>query len=71
MARINSTGIKREQLVWALQSPLVVGEARNRDSCLLCRGDRVNEAGLCTLCASLLNDEESRLAERWTSGMEP
>lgn len=71
MARINSSGLRRDLLVWALQQPLVVQEARTRDNCLLCRCDRVNEAGLCLVCATLLNDEETRLAEQWTSGMGP
>lgn len=71
MARINSTGIKRSELLWALGNPALVRDARERDSCLLCRGSRVNEAGLCNVCTTSLNDAESRMVEKWMAGGSP
>ncbi|MEA2553739.1 MAG: hypothetical protein QOJ65_1915 [Fimbriimonadaceae bacterium] len=69
--RLNSEGIRRDQLTWALRQRRVVGTARRINSCLLCRRIGVNESGLCEVCFSLLNDEESRLAGRWMSGEGP
>jgi hypothetical protein len=71
MDRINSTGLKREELVWALTQTAVVKSARDRDACLLCRHGKVNEAGLCAVCYSLLSDEERPLARRWLAGDGP
>ena len=71
MARLNSTGLKRSDLPWALSRPDIVRSARDKDSCLLCRSPRVNEAGLCSVCFVLLTDEEIRLARVWTNGMTP
>lgn len=69
--RINSTGLHREDLLWALQQENLVMKARQRDSCLLCRASRVNEAGVCRTCHALLRDEELRIVERWMSGNAP
>lgn len=69
--RVNSTGINRENLAWALTQPAIVALARERDSCLLCRESGVNEAGLCKCCQVLLRDDESRLAEKWRVGNAP
>jgi hypothetical protein len=69
--RVNSVGIRRQDLLWALGQPHVVRAARKRDSCLLCRAKRVNEAGLCGVCVTILSEAELRLAERWMSGSGP
>jgi hypothetical protein len=70
--RLNSEGIPRANLRFALRDRRAVSGARRIDSCLLCRRSRVNEAGLCDVCYSLLDDpEEQRLAQRWLSGEGP
>jgi hypothetical protein len=71
MSRINSEGIPREDLLFALRTPRMVSEARRIDSCLLCRNRRVNEAGLCDVCYTMLDGEEFRLVGRWLSGEGP
>lgn len=67
--RVNSTGLPRKDLLWALEQPRMVKLARQTDSCLLCRESRVNEAGLCRICYSLLDDREIALARRWLQGL--
>lgn len=67
--RVNSTGLMRKDLVWALEQARVVKQARQNDACLLCREQGVNEAGLCRVCFSLLDDKELALARRWTQGI--
>lgn len=71
MDRVNSEGLPRHQLAWALSRRDKVMEARQRDSCLLCRQGPVNEAGLCLMCTLLLTDEEQSLMERWRAGVGP
>lgn len=70
--RLNSEGIPRHQLKFALSRPATVATARRQNSCLLCRRPGVNEAGLCDLCHPLIQDrEEIALIERWLSGEGP
>ena len=69
--RINSEGIRREDLRWTLTQRRIVLTARRINSCLLCRRAGVNESGLCDVCFSLLSDEEARIAARWISGEGP
>jgi hypothetical protein len=69
--RLNSEGIRRDHLAWALTQTSIVQKARKMNSCLLCRRIGVNEAGLCQVCFALLNDEEIRTASRWLSGEGP
>lgn len=69
--RLNPEGIPRNQLSFVLGEPRRVREARRIDACLLCRHGRVNEAGLCESCTSMLDGEELRLVTRWTSGVAP
>lgn len=69
--KVNPGGIEREALAWALKQEGLVLHARKRDSCLLCRSPKVNEAGLCRFCHALLRDDEIRLAEKWLSGTAP
>jgi hypothetical protein len=71
MDRVNSAGILRSDLLQALQSPAMVRNARVTDTCILCRRNKVNAAGLCEVCYSLLNGAELRLATRWLSGEGP
>lgn len=68
MDRINSEGIPRHLLAIMLKEPDVVRVAVKQDACLLCRNGKVNEAGLCQVCFTMLTDEEIKLAEAWTSG---
>jgi len=69
--RLNSEGIRRGELRFALTQPKMVADARRIDSCLLCRNGPVNEAGLCEVCYTILSDEEFRLAQRWLTGEGP
>jgi hypothetical protein len=69
--RLNSEGIPRDHLKHALRNKRLVRDARRINSCLLCRRIGVNEAGICEVCYSLLNDEEQRLAEAWIRGGGP
>lgn len=72
MERLNSEGIPRHQLKFALSRPAMVRSARKTDSCLLCRRSGVNEAGICDLCLPLIqNPEEITLIERWLTGEGP
>ncbi len=71
MDRINGEGIRRTELKWALTQVRVIRDARRIDRCLLCRRTDVNEAALCLVCWSSLDDEELRLAQRWTLGVAP
>jgi len=70
--RLNSEGISRDQLRYVLTQRRLVQTARRIDSCLLCRRSGVNEAGLCDVCYSLLDDpEEQAIAHRWLTGEGP
>jgi hypothetical protein len=70
--RLNTEGLAREKLMYALQHRADwVRVARRMDRCLLCCAGRVNEAGLCDLCYGQLNDAELRLAESWLAGRMP
>jgi hypothetical protein len=69
--RLNSEGIRRDQLVWVLTQRHIVLKARKVNSCLLCRRVGVNEAALCEVCHALLNDDEFRVASKWISGEGP
>lgn len=72
MERLNSEGIVRDQLGWALRQRRLVMTARRFDSCLLCRNSGVNEAGLCDVCTALLDDPaEQALVDRWRMGAGP
>jgi len=71
MDRINGEGIRRQDLKWALTQPRLVADARRIDRCLICRRTEPNESGLCIVCWSSLDDEELRLAQRWTVGIAP
>ena len=72
MERLNSEGILRDELRFALKSRRAVMSARRINSCLLCRRMGVNESGLCEVCYGLLDDaEELRLANRWLTGEGP
>ena len=71
MDRLNPEGIPRNQLHFVLTQPGRVREARRIDKCLLCRRSRVNDAGLCEVCYSMLDGEEQRIATRWTTGGAP
>ncbi|MBX3118683.1 MAG: hypothetical protein KF784_06430 [Fimbriimonadaceae bacterium] len=68
MDRINSEGIPRDLLKVALKEPEIIRVAVKNDACLLCRNRKVNEAGICQVCFTMLNDEEVKLAEAWMSG---
>jgi len=69
--RLNSEGIPRHHLLFALKDRRTVMAARRIDRCLLCRRSSVNEAGLCEVCWTLLSDEELRQGERWLAGVGP
>jgi hypothetical protein len=71
MERLNSEGIPRDQLSYALTNPRIVSFARETDSCMLCKRKDVNEAGLCRWCYSGLDEPEIKLAVKWTSGVGP
>lgn len=69
--RLNSEGLRRDQLKFALGQRRFVMTARRLNQCLLCKRDGVNEAGLCNVCYALIDDEETRLANRWLTGEGP
>lgn len=69
--RVNSEGIRREELPYYLTRADLIARARASDACLLCRRPRVNEAALCMVCWSSLDEDELKLATRWTSGIAP
>lgn len=71
MQRMNSEGILRDDLAWALTQTRIVATARRIDRCLLCRRAHVNEAGLCAVCLATLDEPEIALVERWTRGTGP
>lgn len=72
MPRWNSEGIPREQLIWVLRErPDLIQAARLIDSCLLCRGSRVNEAALCPICWAILDEPELTAAQAWLTGNHP
>ncbi len=71
MDRINAQGLPRDQLLFALTQRRIVRQARKEDACLLCRQERVNEAGLCEYCIAILDEDEMKLAERWMNGSGP
>ncbi len=63
--RFNSESVAREDLEWALKTEDMVKRAVANDKCLLCRGSRVNSAGLCEGCSANLTDKEYEAAKRW------
>lgn len=69
--RLNSEGIRRQDLMLALRDRRKVALARRIDSCLLCRRGGVNDAAICEVCYGMLDGEELRLAARWLSGEGP
>ena len=69
--KLNEEGLPRHRLLWAMRRGDFVREARRLDQCLLCRARRVNEAGLCDLCYSMLATDELRWAEKWLAGVMP
>jgi len=69
--RLNGEGILRRDLSFALKNRKMVSEARRINSCLLCRRIGVNEAGICSVCYSMLDGDELRLATRWLTGEGP
>ncbi|MFI5385684.1 MAG: hypothetical protein ACHQ50_06135 [Fimbriimonadales bacterium] len=71
MVRLNSEGIRRDELGWALTQHRIVKAARKINSCLLCRRIGVNEAGLCDVCSATLTDQEAALLELWRRGTGP
>jgi hypothetical protein len=71
MERLNGEGIPRRHLSIALGDRRQVLTARKIDRCLLCRRPRVNEAGLCDVCYSMLDGEELVLAGKWLTGAGP
>ena len=71
MERLNSEGILRSDLAFALGSRKIVRDARKMDSCLLCRRKNVNEAALCDVCYSMLEGDELMLALKWLTGVGP
>ncbi|HWD39414.1 MAG TPA: hypothetical protein VG944_11225, partial [Fimbriimonas sp.] len=66
--RLNSEGIRRDDLMVALRDRRQVMGARRIDSCMLCRRHNVNNSGLCEICYGALNGDEQRMAERWLNG---
>lgn len=70
-SRWNPLGLPREKLLWTLQQETFVKRARDEDSCLLCCGNHVNEAGLCEICWALLGDKELQIALKWIEGRNP
>jgi hypothetical protein len=69
--RLNSEGILRSDLKWALTQKRIVATARKLNSCLLCRRIGVNEAGICDVCHATLTEEEQVLVEKWMRGTGP
>jgi hypothetical protein len=69
--RLNSEGILRRDLKWVLTQRRFVTTARRIDSCLLCRRQSVNEAGLCEVCYATLDEDELSLVEKWMRGTGP
>lgn len=71
MHRLNSEGWPRHELPYVLTQARIVREAVKFDSCLLCRGGRVQPCGLCENCFSQLTSEENLLAEQWSASGPP
>ncbi|MBL8059916.1 MAG: hypothetical protein JNK63_04270 [Chthonomonas sp.] len=71
MDRVNSEGLNRGALAWALTRRDIVMRARRTNSCLLCCQGPVNEAGLCDVCSVMLSEAEQKLVERWMAGVGP
>jgi hypothetical protein len=71
MERWNSEGLPRDQLAWALRTPHIMADAKQRQSCLLCCSKNINEAALCSVCWALLTEEELSLAIHWLRGTQP
>ena len=68
MDRIHPEGIPREDVTLTLNRPDHVKMAVKNDSCLVCKGNRVNEAGLCDVCTAQCSAEELKLVEQWMAG---
>ena len=71
MDRVNSEGLQRHELAWALTRRDLVFRARRAGSCMLCCQGPVHEAGLCDVCTVMLTEVEQRLVERWMAGVGP
>ncbi|MBS1728567.1 MAG: hypothetical protein JST51_17760 [Armatimonadetes bacterium] len=71
MERLNSEGIPRSQLLYALGNRKIVENARKVGQCMLCCRSNVNEAGLCQWCYASLDNPELQAAVKWTSGIGP
>jgi len=69
--RLNSEGILRSELIWALTQRRIVLTARRMNSCLLCRRTGVNEGGVCDVCYAGLTEDELELIEKWRRGTGP
>jgi hypothetical protein len=69
--RLNPEGIRRDELVWALNQRRLVYTARRINKCLLCRRRGVDESGLCDVCTATLTDREQELVEKWRRGTGP
>lgn len=71
MNRLNSEGIPRDQLGWALSQPSIVNHYRKLGKCMLCLRPGVNEAGVCEVCNTLLESPERDQVQRWIIGIGP
>lgn len=71
MARLNSDGVDRSELLIVLRNARAVASARQRGRCLLCRGAPVNRAGLCEGCTANLSEEELAAARPYIEGPHP
>ncbi|MCE2767304.1 MAG: hypothetical protein ACK53G_12185 [Armatimonadota bacterium] len=71
MDRLNSEGIPRDQLGYALRNRKMVMFARQTDTCMLCCRNNVGESGLCSYCYSSLDSPELELAVKWNAGVGP
>lgn len=71
MDRWNSEAMPRDQIAYALTRRDWVRVAVRTDACLICKGPKVNEAGICSVCVATLTDVEIQLVEKWMSGVGP
>jgi len=71
MARLNSEGIWREDLLLTLRTPHLIEDARRKKRCFVCQRTSINRAGLCDVCYSQLDGEELREANRYIDGLNP
>lgn len=71
MLRWNAEGLPRNQLIWALSRPDIVGRFRRINSCMLCMARDVNEAALCEVCYGMLEGDELNAAVDYMAGVRP